>query len=188
LLGSRTGDDPVNYGPNRVRRTKAITLKSSVGLSFIVGFSKAWESSIAQTQVMLADVTGDGLPDYVRKGAGDVDHMHVMVNTGSGFLQEQPWQLPAWPSSVTQPFLSGEGLWQRAARQRSDRLDRSYRRTETNGSWSPEASDGWGVSLAVLSCPAIFGLGGRNRRVQPGSSDDGHRRRQPARSRAQDGG
>ncbi len=78
------GSDPFFKEPERVRRSVAVTLQSSVGASFVVGVGRSWESSLAATEVSFVDVTGDGLPDYVRKGPND-QVMYVRVNTGHGF-------------------------------------------------------------------------------------------------------
>ncbi|MCI0672675.1 MAG: hypothetical protein L0Y64_19690, partial [Myxococcaceae bacterium] len=51
---------------------------------------------------MLADVTGDGLPDYVRKSSAE-KAFRVKVNRGYGFGPEEVWPVPAWPTSVTSP-------------------------------------------------------------------------------------
>lgn len=40
-----------------------------------------------------ADVTGDGLPDYVRKSSTDA-RFHVHVNDGYGFGPEEQWAAP----------------------------------------------------------------------------------------------
>jgi RHS repeat-associated protein len=151
------------YGSNRLRRTTATSLKSSVGVQLVLGVSKAWESSIAQTQVQLVDLTGDGLPDYVRKGPGDGGVLRVMVNTGAGFLPEQDWHMPGWPAGVTQPFLSREGLWGgafglfEAATRGIPRIDA----VEATGSWSPQGSTGWSVggtvSAGIVSISGSYG-------------------------------
>ena len=60
------------------------------------------ESTLNGTSVMLLDVTGDGLPDWVRKGAADSSFL-VKVNTGFGFGPEQVWPASAWP--VDKPQL-----------------------------------------------------------------------------------
>ncbi len=130
-------------------------------MTFVFGVSRSWESTIAQTSVQLVDVTGDGLPDYVRKGSRDGD-LRVMVNTGAGFLPEVPWYLPPWPAGVTQPFLSGEGLFGGAFNMLFNAATGGMRRidaVEANGSWTPQASEGWGVEVTV-PIPPFFALSG----------------------------
>jgi len=90
--------------PNVVRRTTAVTLELNAGFVFEeeFGVTVNFESTLNGTSVALIDVTGDGLPDYVRKSPGD-DHFTVKVNTGSGFGPEQRWPVSAWP--VQKPQL-----------------------------------------------------------------------------------
>jgi RHS repeat-associated protein len=90
--------------PNVVRRSTAVTLELNAGFVFEEEFGATvnFESTLNGTSVELIDVTGDGLPDYVRKSAGD-DHFTVRVNTGFGFGPEQRWPVSAWP--VQKPQL-----------------------------------------------------------------------------------
>ncbi len=152
LAAFLAGGDETTFGPDRVRRTTATTLKSSVGAAFIFGVSESWESSIAQTSVQFVDVNGDGLPDYVRKGSRDGEFLRVMLNTGTGFLPESSWRLPGWPSGATQPFLSGRGLFGGAFNTLFNAATNGFRRidaVEANGSWTPSGGIGWGVQVTV---------------------------------------
>ncbi len=90
--------------PNVVRRTTAATLELNAGFVFEEEFGATvnFESTLNGTSVTLIDVTGDGLPDFVRKAPGD-DHFTVKVNTGFGFGPEQIWPVSAWP--VQKPQL-----------------------------------------------------------------------------------
>ncbi|HSP77061.1 MAG TPA: hypothetical protein VLQ93_00930, partial [Myxococcaceae bacterium] len=59
--------------PDVVRRNVAVTLEGNLGLTIAedYGVTANWSSSLNGTQVALVDVTGDGLPDYVRKSPGE---------------------------------------------------------------------------------------------------------------------
>src|SRR5258708_32776635 len=61
-----------------------------------------YENTLNSPSVMPIDVTGGGLPDWVRRGAGD-SSFTVKVNTGFGFGPEQVWPASAWP--VDKPQL-----------------------------------------------------------------------------------
>jgi len=90
--------------PDVVRRTTAVTVELNAGFVFEEEFGATvnFESTLNGTSVELIDVTGDGLPDFVRKSSGD-DHFTVRVNTGFGFGPEQRWPVAAWP--VQKPQL-----------------------------------------------------------------------------------
>jgi RHS repeat-associated protein len=151
VLGS-PGTDPSMFTPNQLRRTTAITLQSSVGASFIVGVGRGWESSLAATAVEFVDVTGDGLPDYVRKGPEDARGlggvMYVRVNTGNGFGPEQTWPLPDWHTGMTLPFLSGQGFFGDAVNKLLEKVtgDRTFDVVEANGTYCEKPSKGWSIS------------------------------------------
>ena len=108
-LAGSLGDDVVS--PNRVRKTTSISLNSNAGFTLYenYGASVNWDSSVAATGVSLADINGDGLPDYVRKTTGK-DHFTVRLNNGFGFDEEVRLPVEQWPDSVTQPWLRDSGL------------------------------------------------------------------------------
>jgi RHS repeat-associated protein len=153
------GPDLFFKEPERVRRSVTVTLQSSAGASFVVGVGRSWESSIAATEVAFVDVTGDGLPDYVRKGPND-RVMYVRVNTGHGFGEKQAWNLPSWPGGATLPFLSGKGFFGGKVDSLLDAITgpRTMDVLEANGSYTSEASKSWGVSLG--GSVGIFSFGG----------------------------
>ncbi len=158
VLGSIDTDDPFVFSPDRVRRSVAATVQSSVGASLIVGVGKSWESSLASTEVEFVDVTGDGLPDYVRKGPND-HWLYVRVNTGHGFAPEQAWFLPPWQRGVTLPFLSGQGFFGGAADKLLDAVgSRTFDVVEANGSYTEKASSSWSISAGGSVGP--FALSG----------------------------
>jgi len=97
--------------PDVVRRGTAVTLEGNLGLTIAedYGVTANWASSLNGTQVVLTDVTGDGLPDYVRKDSGE-NAFRVMVNLGYGFSPEQPWRVPDWPTQVTRPRFKVNSL------------------------------------------------------------------------------
>jgi RHS repeat-associated protein len=90
--------------PDVVRRATALTLQGNLGFTFKedYGVTANWSSSLNGTQVVLTDVTGDGLPDYVRKSSSD-GSFRVKVNQGYGFSREEEWPVHAWPAGVTRP-------------------------------------------------------------------------------------
>jgi len=80
-----------------ISRSTSVTLEGNAGvmLNESFGVSANWETSLGATGVALVDVTGDGLPDYVRKSSRD-GQLRVKVNRGYGFeAQERTWNLPA---------------------------------------------------------------------------------------------
>ncbi len=159
-LASLVGDvDPSEGSPMPVRRTVAATFQSSVGASFIVGAGRSWESSLASTEVEFVDVTGDGLPDYVRKGPKDSGVLYVKVNTGHGFAAEQTWTLPAWPSGVTLPYLSGQGVFGGAVNKILDKItgDRTFDVVEANGSYTDQPSKSWSIGAGGSVGPVSLG-------------------------------
>ncbi|WP_309893694.1 SpvB/TcaC N-terminal domain-containing protein [Archangium sp.] len=97
--------------PDVVRRGTAVSLEGNIGLTIAedYGVTANWSSSLNGTQVVLADVTGDGLPDYVRKDSGE-RAFRVMVNLGYGFSTEQEWYVPDWPTEVTRPRFKVNSL------------------------------------------------------------------------------
>ncbi|HYS09616.1 MAG TPA: SpvB/TcaC N-terminal domain-containing protein [Myxococcales bacterium] len=90
--------------PNVVRRSNSATLELNAGFVFEEEFGATvnFESTLNATSVEFIDVTGDGLPDFVRKGSGD-NFFRVRVNTGFGFGPEQIWPVADWP--VQKPQL-----------------------------------------------------------------------------------
>jgi RHS repeat-associated protein len=90
--------------PDVVRRSNSATLELNAGFVFEEEFGATvnFESTLNATSVEFVDVTGDGLPDFVRKGAGD-GFFTVRVNTGFGFGPEQIWRVSDWP--VQKPQL-----------------------------------------------------------------------------------
>ena len=54
----------------------------------------------------LADMNGDGRPDLVRTGPGDVD-LQVLLNTPTGWAAPPPSQNFSWDSSLGGPILGG---------------------------------------------------------------------------------
>nr|WP_228530548.1 MULTISPECIES: toxin TcdB middle/N-terminal domain-containing protein [Myxococcaceae] len=99
--------------PDVVRRSSAVTVETNLGFTIAedYGVTANWSSSLSGTQVVLMDVTGDGLPDYVRKSSGE-NAFHVKVNLGYAFAPEQTWPVPAWPQGVVDPHfkLDAPGL------------------------------------------------------------------------------
>ncbi len=90
--------------PDVVRRATALTLQGNQGFTFKedYGVTANWSSTLNGTQVVLMDVTGDGLPDYVRKSSAD-GAFRVKVNLGYGFSREEEWPVEDWPTGVTRP-------------------------------------------------------------------------------------
>jgi RHS repeat-associated protein len=90
--------------PDVVRRSNSATIELNAGFVFEEEFGATvnFESTLGSTSVELIDVTGDGLPDYVKKSAGD-NFFTVRVNTGFGFGPEQIWPVTDWP--VQKPQL-----------------------------------------------------------------------------------
>jgi RHS repeat-associated protein len=139
--------------PNRVRRTTAVSLQSNLGFSIGENFAGGanWQSSIAATAVSLADVNGDGLPDYVRKSPAD-GAFYVMINTGYGFLPERAWRMPEWPSSATKPWISGRGLFGGIGQKLFDKVAGSQfvDAVEVNGTYSAQPNVNFAVSWGVM--------------------------------------
>ncbi|WP_242337471.1 MULTISPECIES: SpvB/TcaC N-terminal domain-containing protein [unclassified Anaeromyxobacter] len=108
-LGSALPDEIVS--PERVRKTTSISLNANAGFTLYenYGASVNWDSSVAATGISLADVNGDGLPDYVRKTTG-TSHFTVRLNNGFGFDDEVQLPVQPWPASVTKPWLRDTGL------------------------------------------------------------------------------
>jgi RHS repeat-associated protein len=91
------------HSANVLQHTSSMTLSENLGFGVDAvggfGVSHALQTSLSKTPVALMDVTGDGLPDYVRKGADDA-HFLVQVNLGHGFgpvreFAAQPWKVPS---------------------------------------------------------------------------------------------
>ncbi len=97
--------------PERVRRTTSISLNANAGytLNENWGATVNWDSSVSATAVVLVDVNGDGLPDYVRKSTKD-GVFYVRMNRGYGFGEEQQLPVHEWPAGVTKPWLQDTGL------------------------------------------------------------------------------
>ncbi len=92
-----------------VRRASTVTLQANAGvmLNESFGVSANWETSLGATAVAFVDVTGDGLPDYVRKSSRDKT-LRVKVNRGYGFDPvEKVWTLPKWPENADPAFVLG---------------------------------------------------------------------------------
>lgn len=90
-----------------VSRTETVTLQGTAGSGFgriieglggaidrteSYGASVTVESSLSAVNVLLMDVTGDRLPDYVWKGNAPDGAFHVMVNLGYGFAPPRTWR------------------------------------------------------------------------------------------------
>ncbi|MBI3184179.1 MAG: hypothetical protein HYZ28_18760 [Myxococcales bacterium] len=69
-----------------------------IGTDVFFGISKNFETSLSKTPVDLIDLTGDGLPDYVKKGTSDASFL-VQVNLGHGFSTPIAFAAPAWTES-----------------------------------------------------------------------------------------
>jgi len=112
LIGSLSGIVPPSVvTPERVRRTTSISLNANAGFTLFENYGATvnWDSSVAATAVVLTDVSGDGLPDYVRKSTKD-GVFYVRMNRGYGFGEEQQLPVQAWPANVTKPWLQDTGL------------------------------------------------------------------------------
>lgn len=82
-----------------LRQVSTVTIQGSISGSIdgteSYGASVSTESSLSATNVVLADVTGDGLPEYIAKGNGDGDFL-VAVNLGDRFARPERWSAPGW--------------------------------------------------------------------------------------------
>ncbi|MHB8878442.1 MAG: SpvB/TcaC N-terminal domain-containing protein, partial [Myxococcaceae bacterium] len=93
--------------PDVMRRVRTLSINGSVGAglnadheSFVYSASK--NSDLMETEVALLDLTGDGLPDYVRKRSSD-GSFRVRVNLGDRFGEEESWEAPQWPTGAALP-------------------------------------------------------------------------------------
>jgi RHS repeat-associated protein len=92
--------------PNVIDRSNTLTLEGNIGFATPAesfGASASIDTTFTETPVSLIDVTGDGLPDYVRKARGDTA-LQVMVNNGFGFDAPQQWTMPSWLPSLLPGF------------------------------------------------------------------------------------
>jgi RHS repeat-associated protein len=151
--------------PNMVRRTTAVSINDNLGKGIGERYQAVvnWESSIAATSVALMDVNGDGLPDYVRKGAKD-GKLEVMLNTGYGFAAERGWTMPAWPAHVAKPWLRSKA-WLPTSKTLLDWVvgsNPTVDSIEANGSYSLRPTIGfvysWSFPIWVLRLH--FSVGG----------------------------
>ncbi len=148
--------------PLAIRQVSTVTLQGSIGGGAVdgtesYGASVSSESSLSSTNVVLADVTGDGLPDFVAKGNSSTDFL-VSVNLGYGFSPPQRWSAPAWPAGWKPNFQSGlgslataesllTGFWSRA----SDGIDP----VEATGTHSDLPSTGFVFTISFPIAPPL---------------------------------
>jgi len=107
------------HNANVLEHSTAMTFTESLGLSSpFAGVSTLAETSLSKTPVQFIDVTGDGLPDYVKKGLTD-DYFYVQVNKGTYFSPAIPMAAPRWkendqnlptPCFRTRKYLGVPGL------------------------------------------------------------------------------
>lgn len=92
----------------QVRRTVAATLSANAG--FVIensGVSANLDTSLSGTEVALLDVTGDGLPDYIRRNPNRTPgpSFLVKVNLGDHFSGERVLPAPSWPDAGGPNFI-----------------------------------------------------------------------------------
>lgn len=94
----------------QLRRSVTASFNANLGFTFQenYGVSANVDTSLSGTEVSMIDVTGDGLPDYVRRNPrpdGGVSSMLVKVNLGGSFSSERELPLPAWPAQSGPNFV-----------------------------------------------------------------------------------
>ncbi len=83
--------------PNFIRNSENRTVSLSLGVDAFgyAGASINGSLGVSRSEVDMIDVNGDGLPDHVMKKSGE-GVLHVKINLGDRFADEQLWTLPSW--------------------------------------------------------------------------------------------
>ncbi len=113
------------HNANVIEHSTVMTFTESLGVSTpFAGISNLSETSLTKTPVQFIDVTGDGLPDYVKKGLDDT-RFWVQVNKGAYFSDPIEMAAPAWkdaagatlptPCFRTRKYVGAPGLNELAA-------------------------------------------------------------------------
>jgi RHS repeat-associated protein len=139
--------------PDVVRRSTTVSLEGNFSLTWGEDFGATanWSSSLSGTQVVLTDLTGDGLPDYVRKSSSE-GAFRVKVNRGYGFGPEEVWPVQDWPTDVTRPRFKVNKLVQSSVVELLGLKD-GIDTVEATGSHSALPSVGFVVTVPILIGP-----------------------------------
>ncbi|MBI3185121.1 MAG: hypothetical protein HYZ28_23540, partial [Myxococcales bacterium] len=100
---------PALDDPNALAVSSTASFSGNAGVSIDIaanggGAGRTIETSLSSTAVGFMDVTGDGLPDYVKRGVLD-NTFRVQVNLGHSFATEQAFAAPAWEVNGSQLAL-----------------------------------------------------------------------------------
>src|SRR5205085_1827944 len=98
-LGALSGLDT----PNSLSFTRSSALQGGVAIG---PFGGGASTTLSRTEVELADINGDGLPDRVFKDERD-GFFRVQLNLGDHWDSEQRWYVPKWSASIGDGYNLG---------------------------------------------------------------------------------
>jgi RHS repeat-associated protein len=85
----------------------ALSQANSLNCGVGAGLGLNYSANASNTEKMLLDINGDGLPDLVKKTTGSGTSVTVCYNTGSGFTGEQTITIPAWNIDDSMKYTFG---------------------------------------------------------------------------------